>query len=286
MKHRNIAHSKIKNPGILFEMLVRRITLDAMEGSEKSIALGLLKKYFNPNTQMGQELQLYHAFMANGQLSETKAVHFIDLILSRRKKLDEKILAREKYQLIKDIKDHYDLKDFLSARINNYKIFASVYKTFLAEVSNSDITNIQDIISSKFALIEHLTVPPNKKLQENSIFSTFKKQPEDLRLLTYKVLIEKFNDKYSNLDINQKALLREYINNVSNTSTLQTFILSKIPTLKNELLVASKNSKDKVMQIKLHEVASQLNNIAKNKIIKDNEVSALMIAYEIIKELQ
>jgi hypothetical protein len=287
MKSKNISHSKVKNTGILFEMVVRQVTVDAMNGNTDSPALRLMRKYFNVNTELGKELQFYHAFSLPGQLSETKAIHYIDLILNRRKKLDEKKLAREKYELVKEIKEHYDLNEFLSCRIPNYKILASIYKSFMAETANANIANIQEVAMSKFALIEHLSSSKAaKQRSENPLFEQLKGQPEDLRLLTYKVLLEKFNEKYAGLNDDQKQLLREYINSISNSNSLQNYIRTRIPTVKQSLLNLSKSHKDKVLQIKLTEVANLLDKVAVSKTVKENEVTAMIIAYQILKELQ
>lgn len=285
MKSKNIGHNKIKNTGILFEMLIRQITLDAIEGRTASSALSVLKKYFNTSTQLGKELQLYHVLANTNQLSEAKAIHLLELALSKRKKLDERLLAKEKYNLIKEIKDSYDLDKFMSCRIVNYKLLASIYKTFLAEVKEPDFSTLDEVTKSRFTLLEHLGSVKTRARVENQIFESFKNQTEDLRLLTYKVLIQRFNEKYSNLNDKQKVLLREYINSVSNTHTLQSYIKSEIPSLRQELINSSKKQSDKITSIKLLEVANQLDKIAQDKIIKDTDISAMIIAYEIAKEI-
>lgn len=289
MKAKKISNSKYKNTGVLFELLVRQITADTLAGKPLSEALNILKKYFNASTELGKEMQLYRAFFENSKLTETKAIHFIDLVLEQRKKLDERKLAREKYDLIREIKSHYALEEFLSARIPNYMVHASIYKTFAnqaAQGQETSVVNISEMAQAKFTLVEHL-VGAGKRVapsREDELIKEFKSQTEDLRLLTYKIAVDRFNEKYSNLNDKQKALLREYIENVSNSNSLVKYVKKEIPVMRAQLFEKAKNT-DAVTSIKLTEVATQLDKIGTKNIVRDNEITAMMIAYEIIKEV-
>lgn len=286
MKSITISNSKYKNTGVLFELLVRQVTSETLTGKD-SPALDIMKKYFNKGTEMGKELQLYRVFFDSQKpLSETKALDFIDLIINQRKKLDERKLANEKFNLIREVKENYELSEFLSCKIPSYTLHASIYKTFLNEaVRNKDFTilNIRDVATARFTLVEHL-VTKKRSTAEASIFESFRKESEETRLLAHKLAVDKFNDRYANLNEKQKLLLREFINNVSTSNSLLKYIRNEIPIIKNELMNGAKKSKDKVTAIKLTEVAHQLNTIGTNSVIKDSEITALMIAYEIIKE--
>ncbi len=289
MKGITISHNKVKNAGILFEVLVRQITSDTLEGRTHSPALDLLKKYFNSSRELGKEIQLYQAFFQGSRLNESRAMQFLDMIISQRRKLDEAKLNREKYELIKEIRSNYDLKDFLSCKIPSYKIQASIYKTFTSETKHQadTIMNIQEVASARFMLIEHLLGhAPNKQAErETALLEEFKNQTEDLRLLSYKILIDRFNQKYDGLNDKQKDLLREYINDASNQKTLLSYVQREVPLLQKELKHKLADVEDKVVQIKLSEVVSQLSSVGKNKTIKDSEITALMIAYQISKEI-
>ena len=126
MKKKNITHSKVKNTGILFEMLVRQITVDVLEDTPDSKSIALMKRYFNPSTQLGQELQLYRSFFEIGSLTETKAAKFVDIVTDQHVKLNEKELAQEKYNLVKEIKEEYG-DNFFKIKVPSYKIYASIY---------------------------------------------------------------------------------------------------------------------------------------------------------------
>lgn len=288
---KNIANSKYKNTGVLFELLVRQVTSDTLAGKQNSEALSIMKKYFNASTELGKEVQLYRAFFETKSLTESKAMHFIDLVVQKRNKLDERQLAREKYELVKEIKNHYPLKDFLSSKIPNYTMNASIYKTFVSESLKGDdfsIVNIQDVVNARFMLIEQLTGSASKKALKEEVegLEEFRNQSEELRLLSYKLVIDRFNDKYSNLNDKQKSLLREYINNVTNTTPLAEYIRAEIPIIRQSLYERAKITGDKVVGIKLTEVANQLGNFGKSNAVKDSEVTAIMIAYEILKETE
>lgn len=291
MKSKTISNSKYKNTGVLFEMLVRQMTSDTLSGKPESPALSILTKFFNPKTQLGREIQMYKAFFETKNLTEGRAIHFIDLILEQRRKLDEKKLANEKYNLIKEIKGNYDLKEFLSTKIPDYTLHASIYKTFATEMqkdTGTDITNVREVVTAKFTILEHLTAKAKKAaaVNTNAILEEYKNQTEEMRELSYSLLVEKFNTKYANLNDKQKGLLRQYINDVSSNHTLAEYVQTEVPKLKKTMADLVKKVPDKVTQIKLTEVISQLNNIGTNRVVKDNEIQALMIAFEIEKEIQ
>jgi len=288
MRGITVSHSKIKNTGVLFEVLVRQITSDTLEGRSESPALQLLKKYFHAGRELGKELQLYQAFMNADRLTESRAVQFFNMVITQRQKLDEMQLTREKYELIKELKKNYDLETFLSCKIPSYKLHASIYKTFLAEARHSGdtIMNIQDVASARFTLLEHLLGHGRKaEHKDTALLEEFKSQTEDLRLLTYKILIDRFNEKYDELNDKQKDLLREYINDISSKNTLLEYVHREVPALQKQLREKSRSIKDRVVQIKLNEVITQLNNIGSKNGVRDNEVTAMMIGYQIEKEL-
>ena len=289
MRGITVTNSKFKNTGILFEVLARQITSDTLEGKPESPALYLLKKYFNSSRELGKELQLYQAVANSPKLTESRAMQYFDMIIKQRKRLDERKLAIDKYELIKELKNSYDVETFLSCKIPSYKLNASIYKTFLTEAKhqNDTILNIQDAASARFTLLEHLIGSNRKTINksENMMLEEFKNQTEDLRLLTYKIMIDRFNTKYDNLNDNQKNLLREYINDVSGTGTLSAYVDKELSKLTTSIVDKSRKLNDKVMQIKINEVVSQLKLIS-GKSVRDNEITAIMVAYEIEKELQ
>ena len=284
----NVKLNKIRNTGILFELLVRKITSDALENRSNDTAVKLMKEYFNAKTALGKELILYRSFFNAQQLSEAKAFELINVIVEQRKKLNEIALNTQKYKLIREIKNNYDLKEFLNARIPSYKVYASVYKVFDGAVNEiQDFNEIQGMVEAKFTIVEHLSGKiVNKEIKkETALFETVKNQEEDLRLLTYKILMEKFNQKYVDLSDKQKNLLREYIYNVSNSVALRAYAVDLAKELIAEITKKIAKIDNKVTTIKLSEVVSQLEKLKTVQVVKENHMTALLIALEITKTL-
>ena len=283
---KKIKHSKFKNTGFIFELLVRQVTSEILT-SNKSVAEKILKEFYNSKKELSKELKLYQYLINEKYNSEAKAEKFIDTILEARKRLDEKKIVKEKYNLIKAIKETYNLDDFIKSPISNYKVLASIYKVFESKRANG--YDIKDIFNSKITLIENITSKPAQKTQpteDKKLIESYKQQDKDLRLLTYKILVETFNKKYTNLNESQKNLLKEYINNISNTTKFKDYVGQELPNIISELNGIKAKLKDKVTQIKLSETISVLEKMKIGKTVSDSQVSSIMLSYELIKELK
>ena len=279
----NTKHSKIRNTGILFELLTRQITVDVLNNNKKAQAAKILKEFFNKNTQLGKEYELYKVLTTENYKSENKANHLVDAVLNTRKKIKESSLKREKYNLIKEIKKNYDVSDFFMARIPNYKVNASIYKLFESKSSE----NPAEKTENRFTIVEHITRKTiSDKKKEKAITEGYRKQEKDLRLLAYTILVEKFNKKYSSLGASQKKLLKEYINNISNTNSLKEFIESETMKVKSKLQSFLPKVDDKVTKIKLNEAVNQADSLMKGRIVEDKQVVTLMRYYQLVKELK
>lgn len=281
-----IKHNKLKNTGILFELLVRQIAADVLDGNNNSFAIALVKEHFHSASELGKELQLYRSFFnLPSTLSENKSMNMLDIVLQRRQKLNEKLLDAQKFLLIKEIKDHCNLKTFMSGRVPSYKVYASIYKLF--ESIKTDSADIEDVIASQYVVVEHLrgNIKEEQIIKESNYTNAMREQPEEIRQLSYKFLLEKFNEKYSVFNDKQKALLREYINSGANVEKFSKYVFTETSKLENELARAKSKIKDEVTRIKMNEVIHQLHLIQKKNAIKDNHVTALLIAYQISHEL-
>ena len=284
---KKIKHSKFKNTGFIFELLVRQITSEIMSAN-KSVAEKILKEHFNSKKELSKELKLYQYLINEKYNSESKAEKFIDTILEARKRLDETKLTREKYNLIKEIKDTYNLEEFIKSPISNYKTVASIYKIFEVASTNEQY-DPTDIVSSRFTITESIinSSIQNKDIKlKDLVMEEYKKQDEDLRAVSYKLLVESFNNKYKNLTNDQKGLLREYINNINNTGKLNEYVSNEVTKLINGLKEVGSKITDKVTQIKLAETIANVRKVKSVKKIKEQHLSALMMTYELLSELK
>jgi hypothetical protein len=284
---KKIKHSKVKNTGVLFELLVRQITLEVLNGDKTENAKNIVREFFAAGTELNKELRLYDLLLKEKYNSESKAEMFVDTVSQAHSKLNESKLSKEKYNLIKQINEKFELEQFLSSPITNYKVLASIYKVF--ESKKSENYDIKDVFNSKVTLIENIIARPSaktNKIEDNKLIETYKQQDKDLRLLTYKILVETFNKKYTNLDSKQKNLLKEYINNISNTSKFKDYLSVELPNIVSELKSIKSKIEDKVTTIKLSETISVLEKMKMGKSVSDNQVSSIMLSYELIKELK
>lgn len=280
---KKLKHSKFKNTGILFELLVRQITADILDDNATSKANNLMRKYFAENTSLGKEQRLYQLLLEETAGDLPDAERLIDAVIKSHRKLDSKKLSKLRYELVKEMKDSYPINDFLRSKIRNYKTYASIYKLFENEKADT-YCDPKEIHSSKNTVIEGLC---NKKVSKEEQTENFVKHTEDLRLITYKLLVDKFNQKYSDLNEDQQKLLKSYINNVSNTNSLREYINNQIPVVKEKInKLSSSVVDDEVVKIKLDEVISQLDKIREGRVVRDSQVSTLLMSYELIKELE
>ena len=279
----NIRHSKIKNTGILFELLVRQITSDTLSGKE-SKAINILKKYF-VKSELGKEYKLYETLSKHRNLTEGKAEIVINSIVETSKGLNRGAIKRQKYNLIKEISTHYNIEDFFKTKLPNYKLHASLYT--LLELYNTNINNPDQLIENKINILESLTSKSiDKQKIKDDVLVEFQSYDKDLRILTYRVLLEKFNEKYSSLNGDQKIILKEFVNSVDSTPKLRDFYNTKIGELKTKLTTLSPKIADKAVQIKLDEVIKLLAPLSKSHKVNDDNLINLLQYYELLNEIK
>ena len=280
-------HSKFRNTGILFELLTRQVTSDILSGKDESFAKNILFKYFSENKELGKELQLYNFLVNEVAKDETQAEKYIEIVLKQRDKLNQKSLSSEKYNLIKEVKEVYPINDLFKSSIKNYKVLASIYKIFENHVNKDSKFDVKEIVTSRTCIVENLCgVKKVNKETEDELIGVYKQQNEEVRLLSYKILVESLNEKYKNLDSNQKNLLKEYINSISNTNSLKKLIDDEVTNVKKQLAELTSKISDDVVKIKINETVKQLDNVKKFNLVKDNQVMVLLLSYELIKEIK
>ena len=274
-----VKHSKYKNTGILFELLTRQLTSDTIAGTQPK-ALSFLKNHFNSKSELLKEYKIYHTLATQRYNKDTQATMLIETLLDAHEKLNKSQLRREKYNLIKEIKDTYNVNDFFKAKITDYKVMASIFN-LLENKTASPLS----IVNSKVNILEHIT-RKKTSIKKDTVLENFSKEDSDTRLLTYKILLEKFNDKYSDLQDNQKTLLKEYVNSVTNSPALKSYINQEIKEVKNILGKYSKKVEDKAVAIKLTETKGMIKTLCKKTSVNDDNVINLLNYYELVNELK
>ena len=280
----SLKHSKYRNTAVLFELLVRQTTADLLENKD-SKAVKILKKYFT-NTELGKEYSLYNMLVTSPKLTESKAEILISTVLDQYKKINYEQVNKQKFNLIREIKTNYNIENFFKAKVDNYKIYASIYTIF--EIQNSKVyVDPKQLIANKITLLEKISITSieNKKVPD-SIVSELMQEDKEIRLLTYRILVEKFNEKYGNLSEKQKLVLKEYIESISDTHNLKKSLNEKIEEIKKELTELVKIEKDQVTKIKLTEVIKLIKPIKDNIGVKDEVVSSILQYYSLIDQLR
>ena len=277
-------HSKIKNTAILFELLSRQVAADTIKGVEKSPALSIIKEFFKADSVLAKELMLYQTLLNEKYSNTEKANYLLNTVIKLRNKLDANRLREQKYNLIREIKKHYDLTNFFKTNISEYKIYASTYRVF----EGVSVAKVSEVVQSRYTILEHLVRKSKNKLSEGKTTAAddYLNQDSEIRLLAYKLMIDKFNEKYADLSTKQKSILKEYINNISNTTALRDFVLLEGKSLNASIKKTLPKIKDKVTTIKLNEVCNMLVKLEKVKTIKEDHVLSLLLYHELLKELK
>lgn len=275
-----VKHSKYKNTGLLFELLVRQITADTMDNIN-SPAVNTLKKYFI-NTELGKEYKIYEQLSNFKNLTEVKSEIVISSLLEASAKLDRVEVKKQRYNLIKEVKKSYDVEKFFKAKVGNYKIYAAL-NNLIENQSNSSITP-EDTINNKVTLLEHLIKEPIRT-KEDTLMEEYKGYPKDIKILTHRIMLEKFNEKYSNFSTSQKVILKEVVTSIDNTGKLREFYNLKATEITEALESKLNKIQDEVLRIKLQEVVKYLKTIPNSKKVSNDNIVNLLQYSELLDNL-
>ena len=277
-----IKHNKYKNTGILFELLVRKITADTLS-SGNSKAATLVKKYFT-KSELANENKLYQTINQSISLSEVKAESILSTVLDLSRKLDKEALSKEKYNLIREIKENFDMNDFFGAKIKNYKLLASTY-VLLESHNNKKFGNPESIITSKITILEHITSNPDTKMSLSPLVEELMSLDKGTRSLTYKIMLEKYNTKFDGLSTEQKEVLKEYINSASDAPKLKEFLNTKFKGISAVLKENVGKIEDPALKIKIQEVINLIAPILETRKLKDDHLVALLQYLDLSNEI-
>jgi hypothetical protein len=280
-----IKHSKYRNTGLIYELLVKQIAADVLENKE-SKAIKILKKYYSGNSTLAKEYKLYEFVVKNNAVNQSKAETIISTITEVSRKFNQKTLKKEKYDLISEIKSNYNIDEFFSMSVRDYKALASLYCLLEAQ-NNSDLVDPNFLVSNKTTLLEHLT---SKKQNEDdvkdSLIEEYSKYDKDLKLLTFKILLEKFNSKYKDLLPEQKNILKEFITSVNSSKKLFNLVNREFAKIAEAVKELSNKVSDDIIKIKLDEVSKSIKPLKSTDKVGDTHLVNLMQYYDLVNELK
>tara|TARA_R110002153_G_scaffold170229_1_gene323037 strand:+ start:3108 stop:3962 length:855 start_codon:yes stop_codon:yes gene_type:complete len=280
-----IKHSKYKNTGLIFELLVKQIAADTLNKKD-SQAVEILRKFFTGKTAIVREFKLYEFILKNKSVSQSKAESIVSTIIEVSRSIDRDSIKKQKYNLIKEIKANYDLEEFFSINVKDYKPLAALYCLMEAH-KVTDIINPNFLVDNKTTILEYLTKERQDKSQvRDTLIEEYSKYDKDLKLLTFKILLEKFNSKYGTLLPEQKNILKEFITSVDSSTRLRNVVNEELSKLKGIISKMEISVKDEIVSIKLQEVLKAIKPIAKTKRVTDDHLVNIMQYYELVKELK
>lgn len=280
-----VKHSKFRNTGLIFELLVKQIASDTLNNRD-SAAVRILKENFTGKTALAKEFKLYEFIAKNKNISQSKAEAIVSTITEISRRLDQKQLKEQKYKLISDIKENYNIEEFFSIQVRDYKPLAALYCLLEAQ-NNADLVDPSVLVDNKTTILEHLTSSPQKENDvKDTLIEDYAKYDKDLRLLTFKILLEKFNDKYKDLLPEQKNILKEFITSVNSNARLRNIVNEELTKIASDVKDLVSKVKDEVVKIKLEEVAKAITPIAKTEKITDSHLVNLMQYYDLVNELR
>ncbi len=280
-----VKHSKYKNTGLIFELLVKQIAADTLSRKD-SPAVKILKKFYTGNTSLVKEFKLYDFVLKNKGVGQRKAEAILSTIVELSRKIEATTLNKQKYELIKELKSHYNLEDFFSIKVESYKPLAALY--CLLEAQNTEgLVDPQVFVDNKTTLLEHfLQTKQDANNAKDTLIEEYSKYDKDLRLLTYKILLEKFNNKYDNLLPEQKNILKEFIISANSTTKLRTLVNEELGKIQVQITKLKPKVEDQIVKIKLDEISKTITPVKNTEKVTDNHLVSLMQYYELVGELK
>jgi hypothetical protein len=244
-----------------------------------------MRKFYTGNTSLVKEFKLYDYILKNKGIGVQKAETILSTITEIAKKIDATTLKKQKYELIKELKSYYDLEEFFSIKVEAYKPLAALYCLLEAQNTPNE-TDPSVIIDNKTTILEHLSQSKQVPQDRDVLMEEYSKYDKDLRLLTYKILLEKFNTQYQDLLPEQKNILKEVITSVNSSTKLRNIYNEEIQKLQKSITSRRGKITDEVVKIKLEEVYKAITPLKSTQKVDDNHLVSLMQYYELVNELK
>lgn len=274
-----LKHNKYKNSGLIFEILTRKLVSESMDNTP-TYSASIIKRHFSRGTELHKEVELYHTLQeSNVKLSMCDKL--ISVVLETHyNNIDRVKLIVEKHNLIGALKRTYNLDDFFSSRVTNYKLLASIYK--IMEHTAKD--NPMEYVKCRESIIESLSNTV-KADELNEVQEVWKSQDRDIQKLAFKILIDKFNKKYNKLNVDQRKLLKLYLSEDINSNTFKDYVYTEVSRIQKVLNEKCEGDIDPAVRIKVSGVVGLLETIIASNKLKNEHVSSLLKYYELMGRL-
>lgn len=272
-------HNKKRNIGIVYELLLKYISHNLIEGNkaEAKKATKIIENNFRKGTELYKEFRLFNA-LATSKVSNT---HTIASILIEAKtaarNFDLQKLELQKSKLIKDINYGLDKKFFYES-IPNYRELG-VVQMALNEWRKSN-PDIKSLVNFEGLIAENMLKKNSKTIVENVDLSHSDK-------LVLKIMTEKFNKKYtSGLSTDQKSIIENYVfYKGKNDAILVEFLEKKKKETISEINLFEDKTQNKYLLSKIDDVKKKINEISSQS-INDESIVKFLTLTKLIDQLK
>lgn len=224
-----IKHNKIKNTGLIYQILVRKMIQQATNG-KKPTAYNIFNNFFSKDKALGKQLAIYNLLTNTKYENKDMASSLFEEALDLRMKIDDIRLDKQKYYCIKQIKKHYRIKPLFQTKVDNYKVYASIYKVF--ESLRYSEYNPLTIVQSRHHVLDFMLRPLQEQSQVDSQdMKLFREQDYDVKEAALTLYVQKFNQKFAVLNESQKQLLKKYTYTMTDNTQLDGYMNKEIDRL-------------------------------------------------------
>jgi len=274
------SHNKKRNIGLVYELLLRSISSSLVEGNQEkaNLSINIMKKRFAPGTEVYSEFRIFNAIM-NTTVSDTSvAAGILTEAKNAIKNIDYDNLYIEKSKLISEINKSIKDPNFFKRRIPDYKQFATV-GTVIGQWRKGNKSNLSKQVMNEQRLIEFML--SEKKSQPEISQMTDNKADN----LVVKIMTEKINNTYKDLNIEQKKILREYaVYGSSDVNQFELFLKEVKSKSLASLKTLEENTDNKVLLSKIDMVVNKIKNLDESN-ISDNEIAKYLKISELKTQL-
>ena len=260
-------HNKRRNTAFLYEALVRELTKSVVAKDEerKSAVMAVMKEFFNNNSILKQDLNLYKEIVETRGTTKDAAEKIIGYVRKERERLSNEKLFEAQTRLINKIHNNLS-EDVFSNFVPNYKALASIYQMF------SPNTKIKNKVLMENVVVQYMSSLPQKLSEEKKINNA-----------TMRIFSSKFNNHYSGLLEEQRVLLSKYISSFTdNGLELKMYLNDELTRIKEAV---SSSNFDGELKNKMQKVTSIIDSF-KGELINEDMLKQIMKMQQLVREIK